>query len=202
VLDAFPASRFILVGDTGEQDMELYAELASERPNQIVAVFVRDVTTGSGEDPLKSARAQTQAIGSAISNRQFGGLLVDREPESLTTVPSWDSLGSSRSSSATSVSNNETPRPPPGPARIASSQSSARFPTTPTTSTPRFPGFLPRRKSSAGMTVEERRLYELQTRIERAREAIPRQIAFRVFKEPEECTEVKEILDRFCLGEA
>lgn len=26
VLDAFPHSRFILVGDTGEQDMELYAE--------------------------------------------------------------------------------------------------------------------------------------------------------------------------------
>ncbi|KAG6888606.1 hypothetical protein C0995_007035 [Termitomyces sp. Mi166 len=49
VLDSFPESRFILIGDTGEQDMKLYAELARERPRQIHAVFLRDVETG---DPI------------------------------------------------------------------------------------------------------------------------------------------------------
>ncbi|KAJ1306602.1 hypothetical protein OPQ81_007601 [Rhizoctonia solani] len=44
VLDNFPESKFILVGDSGEQDLELYSGLAQERPNQILAIFVRDVT--------------------------------------------------------------------------------------------------------------------------------------------------------------
>ncbi|KAG8739784.1 hypothetical protein FRC10_005167 [Ceratobasidium sp. 414] len=44
VLDSFPESKFILVGDTGEQDLELYSALAQERPYQIVALFLRDVT--------------------------------------------------------------------------------------------------------------------------------------------------------------
>lgn len=44
VLDSFPESKFILVGDTGEQDLELYSALAEERPHQIIAVFLRDVT--------------------------------------------------------------------------------------------------------------------------------------------------------------
>ncbi|KAG9128563.1 hypothetical protein FRC07_003452 [Ceratobasidium sp. 392] len=44
VLDSFPESKFILVGDTGEQDLELYSTLAEERPHQIVALFLRDVT--------------------------------------------------------------------------------------------------------------------------------------------------------------
>ncbi|KAG8704215.1 hypothetical protein FRC08_002354 [Ceratobasidium sp. 394] len=35
---------FILVGDTGEQDLELYSVLAQERPHQIIALFLRDVT--------------------------------------------------------------------------------------------------------------------------------------------------------------
>ncbi|KAH7106065.1 hypothetical protein BKA62DRAFT_612744 [Auriculariales sp. MPI-PUGE-AT-0066] len=45
VLDAFLDSQFILVGDSGEKDMELYASLAADRPFQILAVFIRDVTT-------------------------------------------------------------------------------------------------------------------------------------------------------------
>lgn len=45
VLDAFLDAQFILVGDTGEQDMELYAALARDRPFQVLAVFVRDVTS-------------------------------------------------------------------------------------------------------------------------------------------------------------
>lgn len=42
ILAAFPDSKFFLVGDSGEQDLELYTSLAAERPWQILAVFVRD----------------------------------------------------------------------------------------------------------------------------------------------------------------
>ncbi|KAH7335491.1 hypothetical protein B0J17DRAFT_670361 [Rhizoctonia solani] len=44
ILDSFPESKFILVGDSGEQDLELYSTLAEERPHQILAILVRDVT--------------------------------------------------------------------------------------------------------------------------------------------------------------
>ncbi|THU92947.1 hypothetical protein K435DRAFT_779999 [Dendrothele bispora CBS 962.96] len=46
IIDAFPATKFILVGDSGEQDLELYAELAREKPSQILAVFIRDTLIG------------------------------------------------------------------------------------------------------------------------------------------------------------
>ncbi|KAF5362410.1 hypothetical protein D9756_002666 [Leucocoprinus leucothites] len=42
ILNSLPSSRFILIGDSGEQDLELYADLAKERPEQILAVFIRD----------------------------------------------------------------------------------------------------------------------------------------------------------------
>ncbi|KAG8974918.1 hypothetical protein FRC05_006595 [Tulasnella sp. 425] len=45
VLDIFADSQFILVGDTGEQDLELYAAIARERPEQILGLFLRDVST-------------------------------------------------------------------------------------------------------------------------------------------------------------
>ena len=42
VLNHFPDARFFLVGDSGEQDLELYAEVARARPDQVLAIFVRD----------------------------------------------------------------------------------------------------------------------------------------------------------------
>ncbi|KAF6743015.1 hypothetical protein DFP72DRAFT_153242 [Ephemerocybe angulata] len=53
ILKAFPDSRFFLIGDSGEQDMELYAELAQKYPDNVLAIFIRDVTTQEGvTDPL------------------------------------------------------------------------------------------------------------------------------------------------------
>ncbi|KAK7041418.1 hypothetical protein VNI00_009284 [Paramarasmius palmivorus] len=53
IIDAFPDSQFLLIGDTGEQDLELYADLARERPEQILGVFIRDTGTGDPlEDPI------------------------------------------------------------------------------------------------------------------------------------------------------
>ncbi|KAF9530375.1 hypothetical protein CPB83DRAFT_892663 [Crepidotus variabilis] len=45
VLDGFPEARFILIGDSGEMDLECYANLAHDRPHQIAAVLLRDADT-------------------------------------------------------------------------------------------------------------------------------------------------------------
>ena len=42
--------KFVLVGDSGEHDPEIYGELARRYPHRIVAVFIRDVTNESASD--------------------------------------------------------------------------------------------------------------------------------------------------------
>jgi len=46
-LQDFPQRRFILVGDSGEKDPEIYGALARKHPQQIRHIFIRNVT---GED--------------------------------------------------------------------------------------------------------------------------------------------------------
>ncbi|KKZ68367.1 hypothetical protein EMCG_05953 [[Emmonsia] crescens] len=41
----FPDRRFILVGDSGEADLEVYTELVLANPGKILGIFIRDVTT-------------------------------------------------------------------------------------------------------------------------------------------------------------
>jgi hypothetical protein len=44
LLERFPKRRFVLVGDSGEHDPEIYGELARKHPEQVVRVLIRDVT--------------------------------------------------------------------------------------------------------------------------------------------------------------
>jgi hypothetical protein len=44
LLSRFPERRFICVGDSGQRDPELYASLAREHPEQVIGVYIRNVT--------------------------------------------------------------------------------------------------------------------------------------------------------------
>lgn len=44
LLKKFPHRRFILVGDSGEKDPEIYGSIARKHPGQIIRIFIRDVT--------------------------------------------------------------------------------------------------------------------------------------------------------------
>ncbi len=52
LLGQYPARRFILVGDSGEKDPELYGELARKYPRQITGVLIRQ----QGPQPPSKAR--------------------------------------------------------------------------------------------------------------------------------------------------
>jgi len=52
LLRRFPNRRFVLVGDSGERDPEIYASLARKYPQQIERILIRDVT----EEPRTSPR--------------------------------------------------------------------------------------------------------------------------------------------------
>ena len=44
ILQTFPARQFVLCGDTGEEDPELYGELAAAFPAQVRRVYLRIVS--------------------------------------------------------------------------------------------------------------------------------------------------------------
>ena len=44
ILAAFPKRRFVLVGDSGEEDPEIYGKIARKHPDQVVAILIRNVT--------------------------------------------------------------------------------------------------------------------------------------------------------------
>lgn len=64
ILKTFPDSRFLLVGDSGEQDVELYAALAHQYPKQVLAIYIRDVTTPVSRLGNLSANASTASLNS------------------------------------------------------------------------------------------------------------------------------------------
>lgn len=59
LLGNFPQRHFILVGDSGEADPEIYAEVAREHPRQVRAIFIRDVT----DEPATAERYQRTFVG-------------------------------------------------------------------------------------------------------------------------------------------
>ena len=52
LLRAYPQRGFVLVGDSGERDPEIYGRIARAFPNQIRRIFIRDVT----DEPATAAR--------------------------------------------------------------------------------------------------------------------------------------------------
>lgn len=50
VLDVNPQLPFVLIGDSGQQDPEIYAQVVRDNPGRIKAIYIRDVSTGSERD--------------------------------------------------------------------------------------------------------------------------------------------------------
>ncbi len=55
IISQFPARRFILVGDSGEQDPEIYRAIRQRFPRQIEAIWIRDVVDDRHRHPARLA---------------------------------------------------------------------------------------------------------------------------------------------------
>jgi hypothetical protein len=55
LMETYPQRRFILVGDSGERDPEVYAKIAEERPEQVLRIYIRDVTGQAADTPRYQA---------------------------------------------------------------------------------------------------------------------------------------------------
>jgi phosphatidate phosphatase APP1 len=50
VLDVNPQLPFVLIGDSGQQDPEIYAQVVRENPGRIKAIYIRDVSAEDRRD--------------------------------------------------------------------------------------------------------------------------------------------------------
>jgi phosphatidate phosphatase APP1 len=55
LMATFPHRRFILVGDSGERDPEVYGRIAEKHPDQILRIYIRDVTGQAAQSPRYQA---------------------------------------------------------------------------------------------------------------------------------------------------
>ena len=55
LMEDFPERRFLLVGDSGELDPEIYGEVARTRPERVEGVVIRDVTAEGRDAPRYSS---------------------------------------------------------------------------------------------------------------------------------------------------
>lgn len=153
ILNDFPERKFILVGDSGEADLEVYTELAVANPGRILAIFIRDVTTpeqpGFFDSSFEAALPQTgnnrertaerSGAGSNASDRP--GNRPTLPPRSVTTpnkpeeVPTGDLIdlsddvatfqnGTPTPTQATAKAESAARAPPPRPAKPAALKSS------------------------------------------------------------------------------
>lgn len=69
LLDFYPDLPFVLIGDSGQQDPEIYTQIIEEYPGRILAVYIRDVS-GDARD------AEVEALAAAAAEDGVDLLLV------------------------------------------------------------------------------------------------------------------------------
>ena len=67
ILQAFPDVQFMLIGDDGERDPEVYAEIARRYPQQISGIWIRRVSA----DPKRARIAGQQDLATLLANHQL-----------------------------------------------------------------------------------------------------------------------------------
>jgi phosphatidate phosphatase APP1 len=58
ILDDFPSRRFVLVGDSGERDPEIYAAIARRRPAQVAGILIREIPATSARKKVRERLAK------------------------------------------------------------------------------------------------------------------------------------------------
>ncbi len=63
LLKTYPHLKFILIGDSGEKDPEIYRDVVASAPDRILAVYIREVTDHKREHQLKKIATNIRRYG-------------------------------------------------------------------------------------------------------------------------------------------
>lgn len=66
MLQIYPDLPFVLVGDSGQRDPEIYADLVHEHRGRVVAVYIRDVSHAERRDDIQRLAREVEAVGSTL----------------------------------------------------------------------------------------------------------------------------------------
>ena len=80
IMDEFPSRRFLLVGDSGERDPEVYAAIARRRPEQVAGILIRQV---EGKPPREKVRSRLDRLARRLPT---GTMRIFTEPEELSAI--------------------------------------------------------------------------------------------------------------------
>ncbi|MFD2932567.1 App1 family protein [Spirosoma flavum] len=61
VLDVNPKLPFVLIGDSGQQDPEIYSQVVRENPGRILAIYIRDVSKDQRDESVRELIRTTEA---------------------------------------------------------------------------------------------------------------------------------------------
>ncbi|WP_272976137.1 App1 family protein [Deinococcus geothermalis] len=95
IFTRFPHLKFVLIGDSGEQDPEIYAEVVHRWPGRVLAVYIRDLTGAVRDQGVLKLREEVRRAGvdlvlaadslNAASHAMALGLITPGELRSVAT---------------------------------------------------------------------------------------------------------------------
>jgi phosphatidate phosphatase APP1 len=65
-LRTYPDLPFVLIGDSGEEDPEIYLQAAHEYPARIPAIYIRDVTSGERDAQVHAIAGEARSLGTEM----------------------------------------------------------------------------------------------------------------------------------------
>jgi phosphatidate phosphatase APP1 len=66
LLETYPSLPFILIGDSGEADPEIYLKATQSYPGRIAAIYIRDVAPEARDRAIPAIAEQVRAAGSEM----------------------------------------------------------------------------------------------------------------------------------------
>ena len=63
LLRTYPELPFVLIGDSGEEDPEIYSQAVREHPGRVRAIYIRDVTTAARDAEVRTIAREVRGLG-------------------------------------------------------------------------------------------------------------------------------------------
>jgi phosphatidate phosphatase APP1 len=90
LLDSYPGLPFVLIGDSGQEDPAIYADIAAAHPHRILAIYIRDVDPEHDtihDTAVHRARERAFAVGVPMLLAKDSAT-ISQHAESLALIPS------------------------------------------------------------------------------------------------------------------
>jgi phosphatidate phosphatase APP1 len=63
ILETYPRTRFILIGDSGQEDPEIYRDVAKRHGDRVMAIYIRDVSSMMRDASVNAVAEEVRKLG-------------------------------------------------------------------------------------------------------------------------------------------